>query len=316
MSIGAQQVKELRERTGLGMMECKAALQETRGDIEAAVELLRKQAGARLEKRAGRIAADGAVGLYLSADRKLAAMVEVNSETDFVAKGDDFIAFAHASAACVAASNPKDVAALMALALAGGGSVGQARENLVMKLGENIGVRRFTRFAAGAGRIAGYIHGRKIGVLVELEGGDETLAKDIAMHVAASKPDYVTRDQVPAEALAKEKAIFAEQARASGKPANIVEKMVEGRVHKYLGEITLLGQPFVKDPDTTVEKLLQSKDARAVRFARFEVGEGIERKATDFAAEVMAQVSATTAAAAPAPASMPSPPGSQRGSRS
>lgn len=290
MSISAQQVKELRERTGLGMMECKAALQETHGDMDAASDLLRKKAGAKVEKRAGRIAADGAIGLHLSADRKLAAMVEVNSETDFVAKGDTFIAFAHASATCVAASNPADVNALMALSLAGGVSVSQAREDLAMKLGENIGVRRFTRLAVGSGHVAGYIHGRKIGVLVELEGGDEALAKDIAMHVAASKPDYVTRDQVPADVIAKEKAIFAEQAQASGKPANIIEKMVEGRVSKYLAEVTLLGQPFVKDPDTTVEKLLKGKGAHVVRFMRFEVGEGIEKKSTDFAAEVMAQV--------------------------
>lgn len=290
MSISAQQVKELRERTGLGMMECKAALQETHGDMDAASDLLRKKAGAKVEKRAGRIAADGAIGLHLAADRKLAAMVEVNSETDFVAKGDTFIAFAHASAACVAASNPADVDALMALPLAGGASVSRTREDLAMKLGENIGVRRFTRFAAGNGQVAGYIHGRKIGVLVELDGGDEALAKDIAMHVAASKPDYVTRDQVPADVIAKEKAIFAEQAQTSGKPANIIEKMVEGRVNKYLAEVTLLGQPFVKDPDTTVEKLLKGKGARVVRFVRFEVGEGIEKKSTDFAAEVMAQV--------------------------
>ena len=290
MSISAQQVKELRERTGLGMMECKTALQEAQGDMEAASDLLHKKAGAKIEKRAGRIATDGAIGLHLSSNRKLAAMVEVNSETDFVAKGENFIAFAHASAACVATSNPADVGALMALALAAGTSVSQTREGLAMKLGENIGVRRFTRFAAGNGHVAGYIHGRKIGVLVELEGGDEALAKDIAMHIAASKPDYVTREQVPADVMAKEKAIFTEQAQTSGKPANIVEKMVQGRVNKYLAEVTLLGQPFVKDPDTTVEKLLKGKGAQVVRFARFEVGEGIEKKSTDFVAEVMAQV--------------------------
>ena len=311
MSISAQQVKELRERTGLGMMECKAALQETQGDMEAASDLLRTKAGAKIEKRAGRIAADGAIGLHLAGDRKLAAMVEVNSETDFVAKGENFIAFAHASAACVATSNPADVNALMALPLAGGGSVSQTRESLAMKLGENIGVRRFTRFAAGNGHIAGYIHGRKIGVLVELEGGDEALAKDIAMHIAASKPDYVTRDQVPADVIAKEKAIFAEQAQTSGKPANIIEKMVEGRVNKYLAEVTLLGQPFVKDPDTTVEKLLTGKGARVVRFVRFEVGEGIEKKSTDFAAEVMAQVSATAPGVALPPPSLESKGGSK-----
>ncbi len=292
MSITAQQVKELRERTGLGMMECKAALQETNGDMEAAADLLRKKAGAKVEKKAGRTAADGAIGLHLSADRKLAAMVEVNSETDFVAKGDEFMGFAQDVAARVTAANPADVNALGALALKDGAAatVAQAIEGLVMKLGEKMAVRRFTRYAAGQGHIAGYVHGRKIGVLVELEGGDETLAKDIAMHVAASRPECVSKDQVPAQAIAKEKAIFAEQAQASGKPANIIEKMVEGRVNKYLNEITLLGQAFVKDPDTTVEKLLKSKGAKVVRFARLEVGEGIEKKTTDFAAEVMAQV--------------------------
>jgi elongation factor Ts len=291
MSISALQVKELRERTGLGMMECKAALQEAGGDLETAVELLRKKAGAKVEKRAGRIAADGAIGMFLDADHKLAAMAEVNSETDFVAKGDDFLAFANACAARVAAANPADVEALMQLPLNNGGeSVAQAREELVMKLGENIGVRRCTRFAAGSEHVCGYVHGRRIGVLVELEGGDAALAKDIAMHIAASRPDYVSRDQVPADVIAREKAIFIEQAQTSGKPAHIIDKMVDGRVSKYLGEITLLGQPFVKDPDTTVAKLLQGKNAKVLRFARFEVGEGIERACKDFAAEVMAQV--------------------------
>jgi len=292
MSITAQQVKELRERTGLGMMECKGALQETHGDMDAAADLLRKKAGAKVDKKAGRTAADGAIGLYLSADRKRAAMVEVNSETDFVAKGDEFMGFARDVAARVADANPADVAALGLLPLKDGAAttVAQSLEGLVMRLGEKMAVRRFTRYVSDKGHLAGYVHGRKIGVLVELEGGDEALAKDIAMHVAASRPECVSRDQVPADAIAKEKAIFAEQAQASGKPATIIEKMVEGRVNKYLNEITLLGQPFVKDPDTTVEKLLKSNNAKVVRFARFEVGEGIEKKTTDFAAEVMAQV--------------------------
>jgi len=292
MSITAQQVKELRERTGLGMMECKGALQETNGDMEAAVELLRKKAGAKVEKKAGRTAADGAIGLHLSADRRHAAMVEVNSETDFVAKGDEFLGFAQDVAARAASADPADVNALGALALKDGAAttVAQALEGLVMKLGEKMALRRFARYRSDKGHIAGYVHGRKIGVLVELEGGDEALAKDVAMHIAASKPECVSKDQVPAETIAKEKAIFTEQAQASGKPANIVEKMVEGRINKYLNEITLLGQPFVKDPDTTVDKLLKSKNARVVRFTRFEVGEGIEKKTADFAAEVMAQV--------------------------
>jgi elongation factor Ts len=291
MSISAQLVKELRERTGLGMMECKAALTETSGDMNAAEELLRKKAGSKVEKKAGRTAADGAIGLYISPDRKTAAVVEVNSETDFVAKGDDFIAYAEAVAACVGQNNPADVDALYALPLKKGdaATVSQAREGLVMKLGENIGVRRFVRYQSN-GQIGGYLHGRKIGVLVETEGGNEGLAKDLAMHVAASRPEYVTKEQVPAAVIAKEKEIFTEQAQSSGKPANIIEKMVEGRVTKYLAEITLLGQPFVKDPDTNVEKLLKTNNAKALRFTRFEVGEGIEKKTTDFAAEVMATV--------------------------
>lgn len=292
MSITAGQVKELRERTGLGMMECKAALAETNGDMEAATELLRKKAGAKVEKKAGRTAAEGAIGLYVAADGKQAAIAEVNSETDFVAKGDDFMAYANAVARSVAEQQPNDVDTLYTRPLAGngGGTVAQAREALVMKLGENIGVRRFTRYATSTGRIGSYVHGRKIGVLVEIEGGDDTLARDLAMHIAASKPECVSREQVSAAAIAKEKEIFAEQAKASGKPANIIEKMVEGRVNKYINEVTLLGQPFVKDPDTTVEKLLKSKNAKVARFMRYEVGEGIERGSKDFAAEVMAQV--------------------------
>jgi elongation factor Ts len=291
MSISATQVKELRERTGLGMMECKQALTETLGDMTAAEELLRKKAGAKVEKKAGRTAAEGVIGLYLSADRKLAAMTEVNTETDFVAKGDDFSAFANAVAAAVAERNPAGVDALYAAPLRHNGeTVSQAREALVMKLGENIGVRRLARYASSNGHIGAYVHGRKIGVLVEVEGGDADLAKDIAMHVAASRPEYVSKEQVPAAAIAKEKEIFAEQAKASGKPANIIDKMVEGRVNKYLGEVTLLGQPFVKDPDTTVEKLLKGANAKVVRFERFEVGEGIDKAKGDFAAEVMAQI--------------------------
>ena len=292
MNISAAQVKELRERTGLGMMECKQALAETGGDMQAAADLLRKKAGARVEKRAGRTAAEGVIGLSLSADRRLAAIAEVNCETDFVAKGDNFSAFANAVAATVAAQDPADVEALYGSTLAGSGeTVAKAREALVMKQGENVGVRRFVRYAAGKGHIGAYVHStRKIGVLVELEGGDETLAKDIAMHVAASRPEYLSRDRVPPGVVEKEKQIVAEQAQASGKPTEIVEKMVAGRVNKYLSEITLLGQAFVKDPDTTVEKLLARAGARVLRFERYEVGEGVEKGKSDFAAEVMAQV--------------------------
>jgi elongation factor Ts len=290
MTISAAMVKDLRERTGLGMMECKAALTETHGDMNAAIDLLRKKAGSKVEKKAGRTAAEGAVGVYLSADRKLAALVEVNSETDFVAKGDDFQAFANVVAAAIAKHNPADVSAVNDLKLDSGETVAKTREGLVAKLGENIGVRRFVRLAAKSGQVASYVHGRKIGVLVEVAGGDETLAKDIAMHIAASKPECVSKDQVPAELIAKEKEIFSAQAAQSGKPANIIEKMVEGRIAKFLGEITLLGQPFVKDPDSNVEKLLKSKGATVAGFTRYEVGEGIEKKTGDFAAEVMAQV--------------------------
>ncbi len=290
MAITANQVKELREITGLGMMECKAALTECNGDQNAAIDLLRKKAGAKVEKKAGRTAAEGAIGISIGADRKLAAMAEVNSETDFVAKGDDFIAFANAVAAGAAKHNPADVDALKNVALDGGHTVSQAREALVMKLGENINVRRFVRYHSGNGHIGAYVHGRKIGVLVELEGGTETLARDIAMHIAASRPECVDKGQVPADVIAKEREIFTAQAAQSGKPAGIVEKMVLGRVNKFLAEITLLGQPFVKDPETTVEKLLMTANAKVLRFTRYEVGAGIERNSNDFAAEVMAQV--------------------------
>ncbi len=292
MSISAQQVKELRERTGLGMMECKAALTETGGDMEAAADLLRKRAGAKVEKKAGRIAAEGAIGIFVSPDRKTAAMVEVNCETDFVAKGEEFAAFAASAAACVAAKQPADVDALYRFPVQQGASdtIAQRREGLVMKLGEKINIRRFEKLSAGQGHIGSYLHAQKIGVLVVLDGGDETLARDIAMHVAASRPEYVSKNQVPAATVAKEKEIFVEQAKGSGKPPEIIEKMVMGRVNKFLNEITLLGQPFVKDPDTAVEKLLKSKGARVICFSRYEVGEGMEKRSDDFAAEVMATV--------------------------
>ena len=289
MAISAAQVKELRERTGLGMMECKAALEESKGDMDAAIDALRKKAGAKVEKKAARTAADGAIGLYLSDDRKTAAMVEVNSETDFVAKDDAFTGFAREVAALAATAKPADVAALNAAKLPGKGTVEQARAELVSKFGENMTVRRFARYE-GKGHIGTYLHGRKIGVMVELEGGDETLARDIAMHIAASRPAYVSKDEVPADVIAKEKEVFSAQAAQSGKPAEIIEKMIGGRIQKYLNEISLLGQPFVKDPDTTVEKLLKNAKAKVLRFARYEVGEGIEKATADFAAEVMAQV--------------------------
>lgn len=291
MTISAQMVKELRERTGLGMMECKAALTEANGDMDAAADILRKKAGAKLEKKSGRTAADGAIAIHTASDGKTAGIVEINSETDFVAKGDDFLDFAGKVAARVATSNPSDIEALLKMPADDGKitTIAQSLEALVAKLGEKMGVRRFERWSSAAA-IGSYVHGRKIGVLVELKGGDAELAKDIAMHVAASRPECVSKEQVPAERIAKEKEIFVEQAQQSGKPANIIEKMVEGRINKFLNEISLLGQPFVKDPDTTVEKLLKSKGAQVLRFVRYEVGEGIEKKASDFAAEVMATV--------------------------
>lgn len=292
MGISAAQVKELRERTGLGMMECKNALVESDGDMDKAIELLRKRAGAKLEKKAGRIAAEGRVSTYVSDDRSLAAMAEVNCETDFVAKEHGFIAFANAVAACVATHNPADLPALLAVPLQAGqsGTVAQAAEHLVARLSEKIGVRRFVRYEASSGRLDSYVHGARIGVLVELRGGDDTLAHDIAMHVAAMRPEHVSEEDVPPGLVSKEKEILMEQVRDSGKPPEIIEKMIAGRLNKYLNEISLLGQPFVKDTDTTVGKLLKASDASVLRFCRYEVGEGIEKKTEDFAAEVMAQV--------------------------
>ncbi|MFZ5593516.1 MAG: translation elongation factor Ts [Pseudomonadota bacterium] len=292
MEITAALVKELRERTGSGMMECKKALVEAGGDIEAAVELMRKAGLAKADKKASRVAAEGCVVVRLSSDATQGAIVEVNCETDFVAKGDDFTAFANQVAQQALAGKPADLDALMEMPLQAGDSktINTARQEMVAKVGENISVRRVATVTASAGVIGAYSHGSRIGVLVELQGGDAVLAKDIAMHVAASKPMCVSAEEVSAELIEKEKEIFRAQALESGKPANIVEKMVSGRVQKYLAEITLLGQPFVKNPDVTVEKLLQDAKAKAVRFVRFEVGEGIEKKQEDFAAEVMAQV--------------------------
>ncbi len=285
--ITASMVKELRERTGLGMMECKKALTETNGDMVAAEDMLRIKSGAKAGKAASRVAAEGVVACHIAQNGKVGALVEVNCETDFVAKNEDFIGFAKAVAQVAAEGNPADVAALASMKLSSGATVEEARQQVVMKLGENTTVRRFVRFET-EGKLAAYLHGTKIGVLVDFTGGDENLGKDIAMHIAASKPVCVSKDQVPADLLAKEREIYTAQAAESGKPANIVEKMVEGRISKYLAEITLLGQPFVKDPDQTVEKLLASKGAKVNAFQMFVVGEGIEKKTTDFVAEVMA----------------------------
>ena len=287
VAITATLVKELRERTGSGMMECKKALQETEGDIEAAVEAMRKAGQAKADKKASRVAAEGLIVIRQAAGA--AAMVEVNCETDFVTKNDDFREFAAAVVEVVLNGDPADLETLLALTTANGQSVEQNRRECIAKIGENINVRRFARLATPAGVLGSYLHGTRIGVLVELDGGDGDLARDIAMHVAASRPLCVSADQIPVEQVTKEKEIFAAQAAASGKPANIVEKMVEGRLRKYFDEITLLGQPFVKDPEQSVEKLLKAHQARVIRFERFELGEGIEKKADDFVAEVMAQ---------------------------
>ncbi|MBY0578667.1 MAG: translation elongation factor Ts [Burkholderiales bacterium] len=287
--ITAGMVKELRELTGLGMMECKKALSETEGDLKAAEDLLRIKSGAKASKAAGRVAAEGMIGAFVSLDGKVGALVEINCETDFVAKNQDFIEFSKSLAAFVSQTNPGDVAALSDAVMDGGKTVEEIRQALVMKLGENISIRRMMRFQT-EGRLAYYLHGAKIGVLIDYVGGDETLGKDLAMHIAASKPVCVSKDEVPAELLAKEREIYTAQAADSGKPANIIEKMVDGRMAKYLAEITLLGQPFVKDPDQTVEKLLEIRKAKVNAFQMFVVGEGIERPSTDFVAEVMAQV--------------------------
>ncbi|MBK9130502.1 MAG: elongation factor Ts [Gammaproteobacteria bacterium] len=292
MEITAAQVKELRERTGSGLMECKKALVETRGDVEAAIDLMRKQGLVKAGKKSGRIAADGRIVMHVAADGKLGAMLEINSETDFVAKGDDFNAFAEQSLQRAVAARAQDVDQLLALPYAAGGeaTVDTARKELIAKIGENINLRRLVQYQAKGGIVGGYMHGIRIGVLVELEGGDAALAKDIAMHIAASRPVAVSEQEVSADVIAKEKEIFSAQAAESGKPAEIIEKMVQGRIKKFLAEVTLVGQPFVKDPETTVGKLLEKAKARVVRFQRFEVGEGIEKATTDFAAEVMAQV--------------------------
>jgi elongation factor Ts len=281
-------VKELRERTGAGMMECKKALVETQGDLDAAVESLRKSGLAQADKKASRVAAEGRIALATSGDGSEAVMVEINCETDFVAKDDSFNAFANAVAQNVLAKNPADVGALMDTRI-DGATVEEARQALVSKIGENVQVRRFIRTSTD-GSLGAYVHGGRIGVLVDLAGGSEELARDLAMHVAAMNPEYVSADDVPAEVIAHEKDILMAQAEGSGKPPEIVEKMVEGRLRKHLAGITLLGQPFVKDGDLTVEKLLKQSGANVRAFNRIAVGEGIEKKQENFADEVMQQV--------------------------
>jgi elongation factor Ts len=290
MNITADTVKQLRERTGAGMMECKKALVETQGNLDAAAELMRKSGLAKADKKATRVAAEGTVAVERGGGA--AVMVEVNCETDFVARGDEFLEFARAVAgAALALADAADVAALLALPQ-GGATLDERRRALIAKIGENISVRRFVRIAA-PDALGTYIHGGRIGALVALQGGDEALARDLAMHVAAVNPAYIDAGDVPAEVLEKERAILTEQTKGEKKPPDIIAKMVEGRLRKYLGELTLLGQPFVKDPDMSVEKLLKKSGAKVLKFVRYEVGEGIEKKQDDFVGEVMAQVKAT-----------------------
>ena len=287
--ITAGMVKELREATGLGMMDCKKALAETNGDFKAAEELMRIKSGAKASKAASRVAAEGVVGIFISADGKTGAMAEVNCETDFVARNEDLIAFAKNLAQTVAQINPADVDALSAGKLASGEVVEEVRKGMIMKLGENINVRRFERFST-AGKLTSYLHGTKIGVMLDIAGGDETLAKDLAMHIAAGKPKSIDASGVNAEEVETERRIAIEKAKEAGKPEAMLEKIAEGSVQKFLKEVTLMGQIFVKAEDgkQTVEQLLKSKSATVNAFKMYVVGEGIEKAVVDYAAEVAA----------------------------
>lgn len=289
MAITAALVKELRERTGSGMMECKKALVEADGDIELAVEEMRKAGLAKADKKADRVAAEGIIAIEVSNDGKNAIMLEVNSETDFVAKADDFVDFVNELAQKALAEQPNDLDALKEITLDSGETVEAKRQALVAKIGENIQVRRFTTLSTDEGLIGFYRHGDRIGTMVNVKGGDEDLARDLAMHVAASRPQAVSPADLPQELLDKERDIVATQAKESGKPDNIIEKMIEGRMAKFVNEISLLGQSFVKDPDLTVEKLVKQAGAQVEGFAFYEVGEGIEKVEDNFAEEVMAQ---------------------------
>lgn len=290
MAITASLVKELRERTGSGMMECKKALVETDGDIDAAIEMMRKSGAAKADKKAGRVAAEGKIEIANSDDGATVALVEVNSETDFAAKDESFQAFAKTVAACALANEAADAEALSGMTLASGETVEEGRKALISVIGENITVRRCIIIKRQGDHLGTYSHGARIGVIVDLKGGSVEMARDIAMHIAASKPVCVKQDDVPDELVEKEKVIFAAQAAESGKPAEIIEKMMVGKVKKFLNEQSLYGQPFVKDPDQSIEKLVKSANADVMSFSRLEVGEGIEKKVEDFAAEVAAQM--------------------------
>ena len=289
--ITAGQVKELRERTGAGMMDCKKALGETNGDLDEAIALLRKKGAASAEKKAGRIAAEGIVQLLISEDASRGTLLEVNCETDFVAKDDSFNRFVAALTQLIVDQNPADVESLSALIMDSGASVEAERQELIAKIGENISIRRFETLVSGSGQISGYMHGTRIGVLVSTSGAPE-LGRDLAMHIAASRPVCIGEADMPSDVLTREREIYTAQAAESGKSPEIVEKMVDGRVKKFLKENTLLGQPFVKNPDISVTELLAQGNASMDGMLRFEVGEGLEKKVDDFVAEVMAQAKA------------------------
>jgi len=288
MAITAALVKELRERTGAGMMDCKKALMETSADLEAAIDLMRTSGAAKAAKKSGRVASEGLVNLTVSDDSKNAVILEVNSETDFVTKGSAFIDFVDALGSLALKNKPESLEVFLSQTLGSGETVDEARQGIIAKIGENISVRRLQIVTTENGVLGAYKHGERIAVLAVLSGADGELAKDIAMHVAASKPECVSEDQLSSELVEREKAIFIEQAKESGKPDNIIEKMIIGRMKKFVNEVTLYGQSFVKDPDTTVGALVKSKGAEVESFIRYEVGEGMEKKEDNFVEEVMA----------------------------
>lgn len=292
MAITAALVKELRERTGAGMMDCKKALVETNADLEAAIDLMRASGAAKAAKKAGRVASEGLVSVKISDDNKHAAILEVNSETDFVTKGSAFIDFVEALGALALKHKPESLESFVNLKLASGETVDEAREGIVAKIGENISVRRVQIVSTESGILGAYKHGDRIAVLTVLSSQEPELAKDIAMHIAASRPECVSEDRLSSDLLDRERAIFIEQAKESGKPDNIIEKMIVGRMKKFVNEITLYGQSFVKDPDITVGELVRSKNSEVESFIRYEVGEGIEKKEDNFVQEVMAQAQA------------------------
>ena len=289
MTITATLVKELRERTGAGMMDCKKALVETNADLEAAIDLMRTSGAAKAAKKAGRVASEGLVNVTISDDNKNAVILEVNSETDFVTKGQSFVGFVNALGKLALKNKPESVETFLTQKLESGETVDEARESIIAKIGENVSIRRLQNVSAENGVLGSYKHGDRIAVLVVLSGKDSHLAKDVAMHIAASRPECITEEQLSNEFLEREKTIFIEQAKESGKPDNIIEKMIVGKMKKFVNEVTLYGQAFIKDLDTSVGKLVKSKNAKVESFVRFEVGEGIEKKEDNFVEEVMAQ---------------------------